>query len=233
MDKNKITPIIVFILLLIGMSIFPYIPLQLFHINLNNLSSKMKILYEFFCNIGFMIIVFMIYHKTIIKDFNNYKKNFKKNFKQAFSYYIIGFMIMIISNNLINIFFSGANANNEEAVRNLINIYPLYMFFSVSIYAPFIEEIIFRKSIKDCILVYDNNIFTKYLYIILSGLIFASLHVLGVTSSYLDYLYIIPYLALGIAFSSLYYKTDNIFSTISMHSFHNTIALIIYLLAGV
>ena len=140
---------------------------------------------------------------------------------------------MIISNNIISIFFSGATANNEQAVRSLIDSYPLYMFFSVSIYAPFIEELIFRKSIKDIFSSYENNNINKYIYIIYSGLIFSSLHVLGTTSSYLDYLYIIPYLALGISFASLYYKTDNIFTTITMHSIHNTIAIVLYLLVGV
>ena len=139
---------------------------------------------------------------------------------------------MAITNNLISIFFSEATANNEQAVRSLIDLYPLYMLFSVSIYAPFIEELIFRKSIKDSILSIKDNKVTKYIYIIISGLVFSSLHVIGITSSYLDYLYIIPYLALGITFAALYYKTDNVFTTITMHSLHNTIFIILYLLVG-
>ena len=133
----------------------------------------------------------------------------------------------------ITLFFSGAQANNEDAVRNMIDLAPLYMLFSVSIYAPFVEELIFRKSIKDSVLGFGNNKILKYLYILISGLIFSSLHVIGMTNSYLDYLYIIPYFGLGAAFATLYYKTDNIFSSISMHSLHNTVAIILYLVAGV
>lgn len=233
MYKKKTTPIIIFILLLLGMSIFSYLPAAIFKIDLNKLSNSMKIAYEFSCNLGFMIVIFMLYQDIIIDNLKKYLKEFKKNFKLSFSYYIVGFIIMIISNNIITIFFSEATANNEQAVRSLIDLYPLYMLFSVSIYAPFVEELIFRKSIKDIVLAFGDNKITKYLYIIISGLIFSSLHVLDTTSSFLDYLYIIPYLALGISFAALYYKTDNIFTTITMHSLHNTIAILLYILVGV
>lgn len=233
MFKKKISKTIIFILLLIGLSYFPYIPLQLFNIDINKFSNNMTILYNFLCDIGYMIIIFFIYKETLIKDFKKFKKNFKDEFDLAFKYYFLGLIIMIASNLIISIFFSNAIANNEESIRSLIKLYPYYMFFSVSLYAPFTEELIFRKSIKDSIFAFKNNKITKYLYIFISGLIFASLHVITSATSPLDYLYIIPYLALGISFSALYTKSDNIFSSMAMHSMHNTIAIILYLIIGV
>ena len=58
------------------------------------------------------------------------------------------------------------------------------------------------------------------------------MHILGQVTNNLDYLYIIPYMSLGIAFSALYHKTNNIFSSISMHALHNTVTIILYLFAG-
>ena len=107
------------------------------------------------------------------------------------------------------------------------------MLFSVTIYAPFVEETIFRRSIKDIILTLGNNKLTKYLYIIISGFIFAAMHLLGQTTSALDYLYIIPYMGLGSAFAALYYKTDNLWETIILHAMHNMLAIILYLGLGV
>jgi len=234
MFKKKILPIMMFFILFFGMALFPYLPMKLFSIDIDAFSQSMKILYTLCCDIGFMIIIFMIYKKELIKDFKEYFKKFRENFETSFKYYFTGLIIMIVSNLSITFFFSGAQANNEDAVRSMINLAPLYMIFSVSIYAPFVEELIFRKSIKDGFFsLFENNNFTKFLYIFISGLIFSSLHVIGMTNSYLDYLYIIPYLGLGASFAALYYKTDNIFSSISMHSFHNTIAIILYLVAGV
>ena len=84
------------------------------------------------------------------------------------------------------------------------------MFFSVAIYAPFVEEMIFRKSIKDIFSEYNDNNLIKYFYIITSGLIFSLLHTMGNATNTLDYLYTIPYLALGISLALTYYKTKNI-----------------------
>lgn len=230
---NKGKKILLFLILFIGMIIFPYIPLELFHINLDNLSQNMKILYSLACDIGYLIIIFMIYGKRNINSLKDYYKNFKKYFKISIIYYAIGLMIMYISNNIISIYFTEAVANNDVAVKTLLSKYPLYMIFSTLIYAPIVEETIFRRSIKDIVLAFGDNLITKYVYIIISGLLFAAMHILGMVNSNLDYLYIIPYLSLGIAFAAIYYKTDNLFTTIILHALHNSLAVLIYLLIGV
>ena len=132
---------------------------------------------------------------------------------------------MITSNIIINTLTPNAIAGNEESVRSLIDIAPLFMAFELAIYAPITEELIFRKSIKDI----TNN---KYIYILLSGLIFGGMHVIGSITSTYDILYLIPYGALGIAFASLYHKTNNLFSTITVHSIHNTLTLVLYLIGS-
>ena len=227
---KKLSPILIFILLFLGMSLFPYIPILIFNINMDNFLPLVRIIYTFIMDLLYMVIVFMVYKNDIINNFKSYFRNFKDNFKLSFPYYIIGLVIMIISNNLISIIFTSASANNEEAVRSLIDSYPLYMIFSVTIYAPFIEEILFRKSIRD--MFNANSKFIKYLYVIISGLVFASMHVLGMTTNITDYLYIIPYMALGCSFALIYYKTNNIFSSIVLHSMHNILAVIIYFVFG-
>lgn len=230
---KKIKPLLVFILLLLGMYYFPYIPMEIFSLDYQNFSQNMKIFYMLACDLGFMLIICFLYKDTLLDNFKKYFRDFQTNFETSFKYYFLGVIIMIISNYLIYFFFKGASANNEEAIRSMIKLYPAYMVFSVSVYAPIIEELIFRKSIKDMVMIWGDNKITKYIYIIASGLIFASLHVIGSVTSSLDYLYIIPYSALGLAFSSLYYKTDNIFSSISMHMLHNTFTIILYFVIGV
>ena len=130
---------------------------------------------------------------------------------------------MVVSNIIIGILTGGQIAENEEAVRTLIDKFPLYMAFQVMIYAPITEELVFRKSIRDII----NN---KWIYSLTSGFIFGGLHAITSITDITSMLYLIPYCSLGIAFGLLYYKTDNIFSTIIIHAFHNSLALIVYLL---
>lgn len=226
----KKRPVIIFISLFLGMYLFPYIPLELFNINYYNFSSNMKNIYNFICDICYMLIIFIIYHKDLTDNFKNLIKNFNKIMYKSFNYYLIGLFFMFISNVIIGHIFIEANTNNENMVRNMITMYPVYMFFSVSIYAPFVEEIIFRKSIKEMFI--DSKI-TKYAYIIISGFIFAFMHIYGDTSSSLDYLYIVSYMAVGVSFAYAYYESNNIFTTILLHSLHNTTALILFLWLGV
>ena len=229
---KKITSIIIFIMLVILMDIFPLIPIALFKLNINNFSETMKITYNFCTDIGFIIIIYTLYRYRIKKELKDYIINFKDNISLSIKYYIIGLIIMIISNNIINIFFSSATATNENMVRLLIDKYPLYMLFSVAIYAPIVEETIFRRSIKDITDNTSNNIIKKYSYIIISGFIFGAMHVLGTATNIIDYIFIIPYMALGSSFAALYYKTNNLFNTITLHSFHNLLAIILYFIFG-
>ena len=83
------------------------------------------------------------------------------------------------------------------------------------------EEIIFRLSPSKMF----NN---KYVYIIFSGLMFGFAHVF--LSSGIQMLYILPYTSLGIAFSSIYAKEQNILCSILMHSLHNLICILIIVL---
>lgn len=232
MFKKKILPIIMFILLLFGMAIFPYIPMTLFKIPYEKFNMTIKILYMLFCDLSFMVIIFLLYKDKIINDFKKYIKKFSVNFELSFKYYFIGVIIMIVSNLIITLFFNNAVAGNEEAVRSLIDQAPLYMVFSVSLYAPFVEELIFRHGIKECVLCYGNTKITRYIYVFISGFIFAFLHIFGQATSALDYIYLIPYMSLGVAFALLYSKTNNIFSSISMHMLHNTVTVILYFVAG-
>lgn len=232
MFKKKILPIIIFILLLSGMALFPYIPMYLFKIPYENFNTTIKAIYLTLCDIGFMLILFLLYKDKLIKDFKNYFKNFMTNFEESFKYYFIGVIIMVVSNLFIGLVIKNAIAGNEEAVRDMIDKVPLYMLFSVSLYAPFVEELIFRHSIKDAVMCYGNNKITKGTYIFISGFIFALMHILGSATNIIDYIYIIPYISLGIAFSALYSKTDNIFSTIMMHCLHNTFTIILYFVVG-
>lgn len=220
-EKKIFVVLKVFILLLL-LLIFKSIFISFFPNNLNNILKVIIFLISDLIVIGILLIV---YRKTLIKDFKSYFKDFLNNFEQSFKYYIIGLAIMIISNLIIVVFINNQIASNEESVRSLIDIVPLYMIFSVSIYAPITEELIFRKGIRE---IFNN----KYLYIISSGIIFASMHLASENLSLNTLLYIIPYSSLGITFAYTYYKTNNIFSTIMLHSFHNTMAIILYLIGG-
>lgn len=208
------------ILLLLLFSSFFFIILN---IDPNKISDKKYIIYLTISNIILLAIFIYIYRKTLVKDFKTFFKNFSENMETSIKYWLIGFLIMIASNLFITYILNKTIAGNEEEIRSYINIMPLLMIFNTVIYAPITEELAFRKSIKDV----TNN---KWLYVLTSGLIFGLLHIISYINNVSDLVYLIPYGALGITFALLYYKTNNIFSTIMMHAIHNSLAVIVYLI---
>ena len=152
------------------------------------------------------------YHKYLKDKWFDFKKNIKKYFEISFKNWFLGFLFMIISNYIINYFFPGLG-KNEETVQQLIKLLPVIAFLFTTVFAPFVEEMIFRKYLQDAI----KN---KYLFMILSGLLFGLVHVLGYKNP-LEYLLIIPYGSLGVMFAKTINETDNVYSSIMMHMFQN------------
>ena len=101
------------------------------------------------------------------------------------------------------------------------------MTFSTVLYAPFVEELLFRKAIRKIIKGDDKYI--KITYIIISAVIFGLLHVITLDASFYDLLMGIPYMVVGLSLGYIYSKTDNVFSTMQFHLMHNTILLILQL----
>lgn len=227
--KNKILNKILMIFKSIGMMLllilFSTIFFSILNINPNNISDKVYVVYLTTSELILTVIYFAIYRKTLVNDFKEFKKDINGNLEFAFRYWAVGFAIMVVSNLFITLVLGKTIAGNEEAVRNYIKTAPILMAISTVIFAPINEELTFRKSIRDAL----NN---KWAYVLLSGIIFGGLHVISYVSSPLDLVYLIPYCSLGISFALLYYRTNNIFSSISMHMMHNLLSIIIYLLGA-
>ena len=223
--KNSLISLGLILLYLLFSSI-PLIILYLIGIDYRTWSRFIITLYQLGCNIILLLLICFLYRKTIIEDFPKYfNKNIFNNLEISVKYWALGLTITIISNLILFFITNGGSANNQETVETLIKVAPIYMAFNVCIYAPLLEELIFRKSIRDI----TNN---KWAYILLSGIVFGSLHVITSIESIIDIFYIIPYSSLGIAFAACYYKTNNIFSTITIHALHNTLSFILLIATG-
>ena len=130
---------------------------------------------------------------------------------------------MMISNILINTLFKLGQAENEQLVQGMITDFPLVMLLNAGVIAPIIEELVFRKTFRD-------TIKGKWAFILISSLLFGFMHVL-VATSLIEMIFIIPYTLLGMAFAYMYYDTDSIYTSILAHILHNTILILISILA--
>lgn len=168
----------------------------------------------------------ILYRKTLINDWKDFKKNRKKYMKVAIPLWIYGLMMMLASNYIINIFITNGNiAANEAANRTVMLKLPIYAISSMVFLGPIMEELIFRRSLK--------NAFSHiYIFAFVSAIIFAGFHVAtgidsvsAIFTNWKELLFIIPYGSLGFMLALAYYKTNNIFTSISIHIMHNSLSV--------
>ena len=222
--KKRITKNVFMFLFYFIYKIIPILILNLININTSTWNNLQKNIYLISTGVIYLLFVLFIYRKELKDDFIKLKGNYLNDLSKFIPIYVFGVLLMAISNMIVFKFTNMNLSGNEVNVRNYIKLYPIYMIFSTVIYAPVVEEITFRKTIRNIV----NN---KYIFIILSGLIFGLVHL---SSPYAlnDYLMTIPYILMGMVLSYIFYKSDNIFVSISLHSLHNFILLIIQFIGG-
>ncbi len=209
-----------FLLFLFSPFIIQLLPIDIETLKQPNNELLFNIGYELFM----LIIIFLILKDTIINDFKIFTKYFTKFIKGYIKYWFIALGLMMISNMII-LLFTKDIAQNEQSVRQLIKVNPILSIFLASVLAPLLEEFLFRLSLYKILSKY------KWVFILLSGLIFGSMHVLPTATNITDYLFLIPYSIPGSVFAYTLYKSKNIFVPVSLHFIHNTSSIIIQIIA--
>ena len=201
------------------------IPMAIFNLTSEKINNNPTILtlLSLYTSIIFSIFLFFIYKKELKEEFIKFKNNFIENIDTGFKSWFIGLLIMFISNLILFYIIRAGGAKNENILQNMIKASPIIMLFDACIIGPFNEEIVFRKTLKD---IFKN----KWLFFIASFIIFGGAHVITNATSIKDWLYIIPYGSLGVAFAKAYYDTDTIFTSMFFHILHNTVLTVLYII---
>ena len=137
---------------------------------------------------------------------------------------IIGTIVVIkLSDQLFSMLYKAIGkdlGNNQNSIVSYIDEYPILMLLSSVVFAPFVEEIVFRKNIFSF---FKND----WIGLLISTLLFATIHVL----STFDFIHIFPYLFGGFFFSLAYVLSKrNIWVTIIAHSLINLISFLVLII---
>lgn len=106
---------------------------------------------------------------------------------------------------------------NQQVIEQCMSIYPVLMGITTVLFAPLVEEVVFRYTIMKGFL---NR---PWIGIALSSFLFGMIHVISAG----DFIYAIPYIAMGFALGYAYYKNQNIWYSIGVHLFQNLFSTII------
>lgn len=221
MSKNKIKSFLVSISIVFLYFLWPYFT-SLFTkiLDLNN-TTTMYI--KFVMNFVLLFMIVLFYKKSLKKDWGNFFELWKKNNKKIIISFLIGLSLFLISKVAIITSFPNTNFDDMTDFADSFSGLPILLIASTLLYYPIIEEIIFKRTFKDLI----NN---KWFFIIVTGLLNASLQVILLANSPLQMVTILPNFAFYASLSYIYYETDNLLIPISLRVFYNLIPNIIQLL---
>ena len=136
---------------------------------------------------------------------------------------IIGFIVLMAAKMIIESFMTQQTAN-DAAIEKLFKISvntSFMMVFMTAIAAPVVEELVFRGFLMDYFFT-DQPIFA----ILLSGLIFGSIHA---STNFISWL---MYVVMGIILAATYNKEKNLAANISLHFLNNLLPSIVFLLSS-
>lgn len=176
--------------------------------------------------IGMMLLNLYIFRKDLKRDFTEFRKYFREYNSVVLSTYIKGLVALFILSLSIRLYTGLNTPTNQESINLMLDSNFILTAFLAIIYAPFVEELLFRGVFRKFI----NN---KWLYIFISGLLFGLAHVIDDFQSVSELLYVLVYGSLGCFLASLYYKTNNICTNMLMHIIQNTLSILAILLLKV
>ena len=169
-----------------------------------------------------MIILSLTFFRDLFTDnFRVFKNNFKAYFNNLIGtvgkFYLVYFLIAMVT-----VFLAKADTSVNQSNVEALPIW--YSFPLAVIYAPIVEESLFRGCIR-------RFIKNDKLFIVVSAITFGLLHTLFTELNVFNALVLaIPYMTIGGFLAYLYTKTNNMFTNMSFHAFHNTMAMIITIL---
>lgn len=216
--KNMILGFGVIALYLVA-SLFSLNILSIFNINYNNFSLLGKTIYAISYEALLTSIIIYIYRKDFIPNLKQFIKNNSEYFKKYIKYWFLTVILMILSNSIVTMFTKANIATNQEIIVNTLKKAPIYIFITTVFIAPILEELVFRLSFRK---IFSHS---NFLFILFSGFIFGSMHVIGSLSNITDLLFIIPYSIPGFIFAYTYTKSENICVPISLHFIHNGVSM--------
>ena len=181
----------------------------------------------FYCAVQFltymplMVVLFYCLRHDLVKDFKDFIKNFKRNLGiigGAFvGMFALSYIVMFIYDTLGVL----GNSNNENIINLLLDSPGRWlMIISVVVFAPILEEIIFRKLFIDtCELRFKLN---PTIAIIISTVLFAFIHVTDLESLK----FIFQYMALALPICVAYhYSNNNIYVVTVVHIINNFLSV--------
>lgn len=147
-----------------------------------------------------------------------------KYFESVLITFVSLYFISGITSTIVMLLTNTDQSANQTLIIEAFKQSPLMISFSILIYAPFVEEMVFRGAIF-------RGLRSRYNFItagLISGILFGMIHVFDslIAGNFNDLWYLLTYGALGFLFCYSYEKNKTIFAPMLLHFMNNLLGLI-------
>ena len=172
----------------------------------------------------FVFLTTVIPARKVLKyGWEKYTDSFRDNMKTIMRSQIFIMAVMAVISIIIMKLGIGGSYNQDQ-ISGLVRRNPYLYTLMATVFAPFVEEIVFRGCIYRRIEASGH----KYLGFLISSLIFGLIHVITplLQGDWSQGIYIIVYGSLGMVMCYVYEKTDSLFCSILLHMLNNAISIL-------
>lgn len=184
-------------------------------------NNTVGIIFEILFYILVFALALYIFGKRLKRDFKEFKKNFGSYMGYIFKWWGIMLGLSLVAA-VIRMVLGG---DVETANQAGLNSMPLWYVGPLAIiWAPFVEESIFRGGLR-------RFVKNDKLFIVLSAIIFGLLHTFGTeTGIYNIIVQSLQYMVMGGVMAHVYSKTNNICVNMGIHCVQNTFSVVMMIL---
>ena len=175
---------------------------------------KLKLITSIAFYVIMIILSILVFRKQLKNNFISFKNNINAYIKFILPRFGMAYVFLFVFSMISVVITKKAVSTNQETVESL----PLYFMIPAAvIYAPIVEELIFRG-------VFRRIIKNKILFIIISAISFGILHTIEEGSVANILVMSLPYASLGAYLAYIYTRTNNLCSNILSHALFNSIS---------
>ncbi len=210
----------------LGANIFYSLIFSFYWLSPKHLTVRSPIIVSFLATGLALVIALVLLKADIIDGWRVFKQNVWANLKIA----LTGLGLMFLGNLVFNLLMLKLKGTltppaNETNISMIFQIDPLLMSILIALFAPILEELVFRNSLFRGTL--DRAGFWPA--ILISSLVFGLMHVLPavLAGDWSDLINIVIYMHMGVQMAWAYYRSGTIITPIIIHFLNNGFSLLV------
>lgn len=172
----------------------------------------------------FVLLVFIVFIMSSLSSENLFKWQWSKRVQETLRSVLYIYVSLLIINGLLSLVTDLATSENQTTIIAVFLENPVYIIFVAVVFAPIVEEILFRGIVYRGL----RSLKFKWFALFMSTFLFGLVHVYDslFTGRFDDLWFIFVYMAIGYFMTLIYERSGDILAPIFLHMIYNAIAVV-------